>query len=271
MKVLLNTIKLISVLALVSSCAYEPDPGLTPKDAKAGQLDNDPLKGKTASDILKIKYSSLKAECTLTRVEKMDDPADPVVPEEIQTVEGVTPPVAPVLNEGPKTTIDFKLVAAADDTLSKPIEDAQLILGDMNSGEGGILKLVINPVSFKDNLTLKMGTKVYVMKHSPELSGKFNYAYNNGTTIGYNEGEFTALQEKVEFNKLVYKEEVVASKKTFEHMLSCMMSSEVDPKNETVKNQWISVDCTVKPEPAQVEETKVYEANCKETPADPLK
>lgn len=270
MKVLLNTIKLFSVLALVSSCAYENDPGLIPKGGLAGQLDNDPLKGKLASDVLKLKYSNLKVECTLAKVEKVDAPV-----EGAENAEAANPPAAPtpapVLNEGPKSTIDFKQLALIDASLAKPVEGAQLILGDMASGESGLLKLVVNPLSFKDNSTLKVGSKVYVMKHSPELSGKFTYAYNNGTTIGHNDGEFSSLQEKIEFKKVVYTEEVVATKKTYEHVMTCMLNSEVDTKNETVKNQWIAVDCKVKPEPNQVEETKVYEANCKETKEEPKK
>ncbi|MGZ3690832.1 MAG: hypothetical protein ACXVAX_04985 [Pseudobdellovibrio sp.] len=267
MKNLFNAVTLLSIAALFTSCAYENDTPLQLKANKANEAVADALKGKAAPDILKVKYVNLKATCTLARVVKTDDQsaaqqaddnsAPPAPP---------APPAAaakPVDNQGATTIIDFKAQAVQDPALSKVIDTAALEVADQTTKSD--LKLVINPLSFKDTLTLNVDSLVYVMKHSPELSGSFTYSYNNGTSTLSNRGSIAAIDEQVPF-KLVVLEETVGTT-TYDHVLSCDLKGDVDPKNDAVKGQWIKVDCSGAV-PTDADALKIYKSSCKPK-ADP--
>ncbi len=266
MKSFLNVVKVLSVMALVTSCAYENDPGLTRKDGKATELVNDPLKGKSTPDLLKIKYTSLTATCNLSRAAKAADVAQPSAEEAPKSAEPVTPPVAakPVDNQGAKTIIDFKAQAVEDAALAKTIDSAALEVSDEHTKSN--LKLVIKPLSFQDTLTLNVDSLVYVMKHSPELSGSFSHTYNNGTSTLSNKGVLSTINEKVPFSQVVLEETV--GETVFEHVLSCELAGVVDAANDTVKGQWIKVDCSGAV-PTDAEELKVYKSSCKPKVEEP--
>jgi hypothetical protein len=76
MKTFVNVLKVFSVAALLTSCAYEKDPGLLPK---VGDQTIDKLAGKPALDVINAKYKTLSAVCTLTA--KPAPPAPPVTPD----------------------------------------------------------------------------------------------------------------------------------------------------------------------------------------------
>src|SRR4051794_38687314 len=62
MKTFVNLLKLLALATIVTSCAYEPDPGLVPKVT----IDNkDILSGKPTGEVLKTKYTTLTAVCSL--------------------------------------------------------------------------------------------------------------------------------------------------------------------------------------------------------------
>jgi hypothetical protein len=100
MKTFVNLLKVFSLVALLSACAYENDPGLLPKIT--GKQDTiDPLKGKSPVEVLKTKYKTLSAVCEMTvalapkppTVNPAPQPVDPNPPV-------VTPEPAPAPGDG---------------------------------------------------------------------------------------------------------------------------------------------------------------------------
>lgn len=265
MKSVINFAKLLAVVVLVTSCAYENDPGLQRKTANPKQADSDILADKTAAQKLEMKYKTLKAECALS--------SSPVlVPASLLVSDAadIRPPVLrnPVVNEGKKTTIDFLAQLAVDAKLEKEITGATMV-EEIKSEDGTLvskatLTLVVKPLTFEKNINLKVGSVVWVMKHSPKLEVVATIdvaganSGNDVDTVTFNE------QIPTKFKLLT----TGSGSSALYHEIECNLKGEVVPEKEDLKDQWITVDCA-QPAPTTGPEKAVYAASCKSDTAPP--
>ena len=254
----LSLILTLSIAALLTSCAYENDPGLQPKPKPSPKpAVNDVLKGKSSAEVLNLKYKNLKASCELTLVTVPPTPAQDVVdtlpaPQD----SSVTPPAAPITNDKNKTAYDLKAQLAVDPRLEKSVE---AVMVEAQGATELTLKLNVKPVLFIEGLNLKKDKLVYVMKYTPALTFEYTYTEQNTDTRSSVKGT-GSLNENI-ISEQVLKSVENADKSIVNHVLKCELKSEVNTDNKDVEGQWLKIDCGSKPEPGKEAE---HAAHCKE-------
>jgi len=279
MKTFVNLLKLLALATIVTSCAYEPDPGLLPK-AHTDSIDI--FDGKPAGEVLKTKYTTLSAVCKLevkaasgTTISDVNEETDgsttnpesngpaPAAP---QAEQADAPVVTPPSNAATDTvTVNFLAQLKKDPTLAAKISDAVMVLDISGSTSGTTsatttvkrvtVNLAVEPLTFKDNETLAVGSVVYVMKHSPRMAATASITTDSSGTAGASDTQTVSVKEGIQSK--------VDSDKTGVSIV-CDLKGTPDDKNELVKGQWLKVDC--KKDEADFTdsaEKAVYKLNCK--------
>lgn len=248
---------ILSIAALLSSCAYENDPGLKPKTGgdNAKSEVKDSLKGKTATEVLNLKYTSAAADCKLEMKEVKPQSAE-------ATAAAVNPPAptAPVTNPTENEMLfDLKLQSAADPELKKTVAGKLT-----NTTEGRVVTVALTMKPQVGDKTVKSDSQVFFLKHAPVV------AYDYSFTVEDSKGAITIngtgeMYEKVPLAKTVGQSKVTGAdgKETkFDHVLTCTINSEIKADSadkEEFAAQFDSIDCA-KP-PVKGKET-LYKDNC---------
>jgi len=291
MKTFVNLLTLAALATIVTSCAYEPDPGLAPKVT----IDNkDILLNKPASEVLKTKYTTLSAVCSLQVKPTAPPHGFGTQPEGDATAEtdgstvnpqgsGPAPAApqaeqadAPVVTPDPgaasdTVTVNFIAQLAKDSKLENKIEAALLL--DIPASTSGTasatttvparkvsVKLTVDPLTFKDTETLAIDDVIYVMKHSPRMKATASITTDSSGTAGASDTQTVSVVEGIQSK--------VDSDKTGVTIL-CDLKGTPDEKNELVKGQWLQVDCK-KDEKDFTDnaEKATYKLNCKDHKAN---
>jgi len=276
MKTFVNTLKVLSVAALVSSCAYENDPGLAPKaDPNAKPAVNDILKGKTSAEVLTAKYKSLTAECSITSTVASappeppagepppEAPADPSAPSAATSEAPPATPPKPVDPQGEKVVINFIDQQKVDAELKEAIP-AQVVRQGADTTV--TVDLTVKPVTFAPDFTKKEndGKLVYVMKYTPQLSvdAKLSVTGKNATQVTVKNLE---VLENIPFTAELAR--TGADREETVHTLNCLVKGEVEKPE--LQGQWLKVECDKElPADAKAEMKAAFELNCKK-PAPP--
>jgi hypothetical protein len=267
MKNFIKLLQLLSVAFLVTSCAYENDPGLTPKVPAGTKLDNDPLKDKKPAELLKYKYESLTAECTLSAEVITTKESSLELADEAATVTP-TPPIGPVVvNAGEKTTLNFMAQVAVNPELDKTIDEAQMktvvkVSEEPLAENEVILSLVVEPLKFEPAATIKNVANpkiMYVVKHSPKMIIHPKIKMSRGDSeVPLKE---ITVNEKVPNSTELGTVGLGPFKRKL--LLSCKLDGKVTEK-EDVKDQWLQIDCSAKPaDDASYAEKAAHALNCK--------
>ena len=254
-----NLIKILSVAALLTSCAYENDPGLKPKGTEGKVQVKDSLAGKTGPEVLKLKYKSVVANCKL---EAKTAPAAVQAAEPL-AVEPTPPATAPVTYPKEDTVIfDLKLQAAADPALTAPVS-AKLV----NTIDGHVVTVELKLKPEFVDLTLPMDKMIYFMKHSPQISYEYTFSVANGKDLFVGEPSKGSINEKVEISRKVGHSKITVGDVTTDrdHTLTCVLATEINADSadkDEFASQYDSIDCSQTPVKGKEE---LYKTNCKPT------
>jgi len=284
MKTFVNLLKLLALATIVTSCAYEKDPGLLP----AAHIDNiDILDKKLAPEVLKTKYTSLSAVCSLaakaasgtTTIADVIEETDGSVtnPEgNGQAPEKLDPPVVtpPSTAASGTVTVDFLAQLAKDPKLANKITDAVMVLDISSSASGTAsatttvkrvtVNLTVEPLTFKDNETMAVGTTVYVMKHSPRMTATASITTALAGPAGASDTQTAGASDTQTVSVVEGIQSKVDSDKTGVSIV-CDLKGTPDDKNELVKGQWIKVDCAANENDIKDNAEKaVFKQNCKD-------
>ena len=248
-----SLLTILSVAALLTSCAYENDPGLQPKNDQAKNQVKDSLKDKTVAEVLTLKYSAAVAKCKL----EMKEAAAAVVAEATAEAPPANEPV-----QNPKEDellFDLKAQVVADPDLKKPVA-AKL----MNTRDGQVTTVELTLKPEAADLTLPMGKVFYFMKHSPQVSYEYMFSVTNGKNSVKVPGT-GKINEKVETSKVVGQSELTVDEvtKKYDHVLTCSVETTVlkdSPNVAEFESQFESVDCA---QPVKKGQEELYKANCK--------
>jgi hypothetical protein len=253
-------VKLISVLAFISSCAYERDPGLR-QDPRPKPQVNDVLVGKANYEILDYKYQNLALNCEI--VSEVVNPNDTessmsTLPEATVETPAPNPPATePVVNNGNKTKFDLLAQMSVDPKLEKEQTNAKMEVDEETRKL--TLKLKIKPVLFIQSLNLKVESTVYIMKHTPTLKLAYTYttsSQNRDTSV---EGQFEApVNEGVPFKGLFSTETLDG--KTTQYYAKCDLKGQVKSDKDDLATQWLRIDCS---KPAEQGKEALHAANCR--------
>ena len=260
MQRLLVFVKLISVLAFISSCAYERDSGLR-KDPRPKPQVNDVLVGKANYEILDYKYANLDLNC-----EMISEVAEPEsgessirpLPEVVAETPAPKPPaIEPVTNNGPKTKFDLLAQMSIDPKLEQEQTNAKMEL--VEDSRKLTLKLKIKPVLFIQSLNLKVESTVYIMKHTPTLKLAYSYVTETQSRQSSVEGQFEApVNEGVPFKALFSSETVDG--KTTNYFAKCDLKAQIKSDKDDLATQWMRIDCS---KPAEQGKEALHAANCR--------
>lgn len=253
-------VKLISVLAFISSCAYERDPGLR-QDPKAKPQVNDVLKDKANHEILNYKYQNLALNCEI--VSEVASPNDAessmrTLPEVAVEEPAPNPPAAnPVVNEGTKTKFDLVAQMSVDPKLEKEQTNAKMEV--VEDTRKLTLKLKIKPVLFIQSLNLKVESTVYIMKYTPTLKLAYTYVTSSPNRDSSVEGQFEApVNEGVPFKGLFSTETVDG--KTTNYYAKCDLKGLMKSDKDDLSTHWLRIDCS---KPAEQGKEALHAANCR--------
>lgn len=232
---------LFSALVFVS-CSKEKDSKFQSRikfDAKP-QV-QDVLKGKSNSEVLKMKYKDLALNCSLltekiTRGQLLLDIAST----------STTPPAPADPVTYPKensVTYDLKLQQLVDRELTKEVTGK---LTTSKDGQVLNVEMIFRPVSFQQALNVDINGKKYLMKHSPVIAYMLNYSLihtDTSTIVGKAQGR---VFEKIDGQKTdVIAIEIGNDKYNF--VLDCGIQRTINPENAAqaaeFENQWTEVDC----------------------------
>lgn len=233
----------ILTFALVSvSCSKEKDSNFQSRikfDAKP-QV-KDVLKGKSNSEVLKMKYKELALNCILitekiTRGQMLFDSAS--------SSTTPPPPADAVTNPKENSIIyDLKLQQLVDRELTKEVTGK---LTTAKDGQILNLNMTLRPVSFQEALNVEVNKKKYLMKHSPVISYSLQYSLihtDTSTIVGKAHGR---IFEKIEGQK----SEIIAieiGNDKYNFVLDCGLQRTINPENAAqaieFENQWTEVDC----------------------------
>lgn len=253
-------VKLISVLAFISSCAYERDPGLR-QDPRPKPQVNDVLVGKANYEILDYKYQNLALNCEIV--------SEVVVPEDTESSIHTLPEVAvetptpnppagePVVNNGAKTKFDLLAQMSIDPKLEKEQTNAKMEVEE--DARKLSLKLKIKPVLFIQSLNLKIDSTVYIMKHTPTLKLAYTYTTSTQNRDSSVEGQFEApVNEGVPY-KALFSTETVDGKGT-NYFVKCDFKGQIKSDKDDLVTQWLRIDCS---KPAEKGKEALHAANCR--------
>lgn len=270
MKTLVNLLKVLSVATLVSSCAYENDPGLAPKlDPNAKPAVNDPYAKMKTPELLVAKYSALTAECAIeSNLAEVEGDVTAETEAPAPTPAPPSTPPKPVDEQGAKTVLNIIDQQKVDAELTQDMTTsmiAEIKPADDQPAESTVtVKLAVKPVKFVPDETKKIGTAVYVLKHSPKLmaSATFTMAGKNAVELDPTDIE---ISENIKLEKVLARTGADREKRV--HKLTCLLKGQVTDKPEA-QGQWLMVDCAAAaPGDDKPEEKKVYAAHCpKDTP-----
>lgn len=268
MKTFVSLLKVLSVAALVSSCAYENDPGLAPKpDPNAKPAVNDPYAKMAPPELLTAKYKALTADCSIEST-LADASGDVAAETEAETPPTAPPPEEPpVANQGPRTVINWVAQQKVDAELKQEVP-AQMVLeipaADQSVESTVTVSLASKPVTFIPDETKKIGTAVYVLKHSPKMTASVTFTMSGKNAVELDPSDIE-ISEKIKLTKVLARTGDGREKRV--HTLSCMLQGEVTDKPEA-QGQWLMVDCAAAaPGDDKPEEKKVFAAHCpKDTP-----
>ena len=233
----------ILTCALVSvSCSKEKDSNFQSRikfDAKP-QV-KDVLKGKSNSEVMKMKYKELALNCTLitekiTRGQLLFDTAS--------SSTTPPPPADAVTNPRENSIVyDLKLQQMIDRELTKEVTGK---LTTAKDGQVLNVDMTIRPVSFQEALNVDVNKKKYLMKHSPIISYMLHYSLihtDTSTIVGKAQGR---IFEKIDGQKSdIIAIEIGNDKYNF--VLNCGLQRTINPENAAqaaeFENQWTEVDC----------------------------
>ena len=273
MKTFVNVLKVLSVAALVSSCAYENDPGLKPKaDPNANQTVNDAYDKKSNAEVLTAKYKTLGVECAISSAVATADQGS--ADGDAQAADATTPPAQPadpvtVSPDGKSLTVDFIAQQKKDAKLEQPIEKSLLdvVKDAQGAAESNVtVKLKISPITF-DATTKKdePNKKIWIMKHSPKLQVTATFSISGKENFSLEPVSVDVL-EKLE-SKVVFGHSGGNGRPSLVHSLTCKSLGGELQKDED-KDQWLDLDCAVPvPDTASNVKKAAYKLNCQ--PATP--
>ena len=248
---ILKIVALVSVVAALAACAQKPNQVKPPPTQKATGDGLDPLKDKSAADVLKLKYKTLFVVCDLKAVEaERPVPANAVADSlSIDPPPTSTPPPAPPIAQpvvdGLKLTYDLKEQVKADESLSKSVT------AQMKSADGKTTVFVaIRPVDFQEIVpAVKVGSIVRLRKHSPGIAilASLNDVANAAVKI--------ELAESVPLDTVLNPatESAVQTKL----VLGCKLEGEIV---DGFKDQNIDINCANTNPPE--EQKALFKANC---------
>jgi hypothetical protein len=238
----------VIVLSLLSACSKKSDNDLNAfakPDSKPQVIDY--LKGKVSSQVLKIKYKSLKADCALETVKSIKG-------QSIEESAGITPPadqppitdnpLIPVPVENPTVgslTYDLKAQAKVDQDLKEKIKTTLLINIDNQTLK---VDVVIQPILFQEYLSLDINKKKYLMKYTPVLSYAYYYELIRGDLSTLDKGD-GKIYEKVESTNKIVTTRI--GEDSYDFVLKCALNREINPENPDMaaefESQWVDINC----------------------------
>ena len=271
----------ICCLFFLSSCAKDTGRARSQNQDKVNPQVQDPLKGKSNSEILNMKYDSLAMTCVLSAEFNSENQvvASHVLGAESLETNSIElnlasnlsqasaiaqdkmtdPPPSPVTNNNEKTVFDLKAQLAADPTLKDEQLNAKMVLNDEERDTS--LELRIKPVIFFESLNLKNGSSVYLMKHSPSLKMSYSFTLRrddrNSTTIPGNFNE--ALYEGIPFRQIITSETVAGKLKNF--IVNCELKGTFKTGGVNYSDQWLKIDCS---KPAEAGRENLHQKNCQD-------
>lgn len=233
----------VFMCALVTvSCSKEKDSNFQSRikfDAKP-QV-QDVLRGKSSSEVLKMKYKELALNCNLitekiTRGQLLFDTAS------VSTTPA--PPANAVTNPKEYSIVyDLKLQQLVDRELTKEVTGK---LTTAQDGQVLNVGMTFRPVSFQEALNVEVNKKKYLMKHSPVISYMLHYSLihtDTSTIVGKAQGR---IFEKIDGQK----SDIVAieiGNDKYNFVLDCGLQRTLNPENAAqaveFENQWTEVDC----------------------------
>lgn len=232
---------LACALVLVS-CSKEKDSNFQSRikfDAKPQVKDL--LKGKSNSEVLKMKYKELALNCSLL-TEKITRGQQTFDSESASTTP--PPPADPVTNPKENSIVyNLKLQQLVDRELTKEVTGK---LTTAKDGQVLNVEMTFRPVSFQEALNVDINNKKYLMKHSPIIGYLLKYSLihtDTSTIVGKVQGR---IFEKIEGQKSdIIAIEIGNDKYNF--VLDCGLQRTINPENASqaaeFENQWTEVDC----------------------------
>ncbi|MEQ1722746.1 MAG: hypothetical protein ABL930_06190, partial [Pseudobdellovibrio sp.] len=232
----------------VSSCSKKTDNDIN-AFAKPGSKPQviDYLRGKTSSQVLKIKYKALKAACTLETVKSVKGQANEesagITPPADQPPISNNPPV-PVSVENPtpeSVTYDLKAQAQIDQDLKEQVKTDLTINIDNQTLK---VDFVVKPISFQEYLSLDLNKKKYLMKYTPVLSYTYIFELIRGdlSTVGGGDGK---IYEKVDSSNKIVTTRI--GDDSYDFVLNCVLNREINPENPDMaaefESQWVDINC----------------------------
>lgn len=237
-----NFAAVLTCALVLVSCSKEKDSNFQSRikfDAKP-QV-KDVLKGKSNSEVLKMKYKDLVLNCNLitekiTRGQLLFDTAS----------DSTTPPAPadPVTNPKENSiTYDLKLQQLVDRELSKEVTGK---LTTAKDGQVLNVGMTFRPLSFQEALNVDVNKKKYLMKHSPVIAYMLHYSLlhtDTSTIVGKAQGR---IFEKIDGQKT----EIIAieiGNDKYNFVLDCGLQRTINQENPAqaaeFENQWTEVDC----------------------------
>lgn len=233
-------------VAAVLSCAKNNDSNFPRIKLDSKPQISDVLKNKTNSEVLKIKYKSLSAICSLEAIkilrgEYSVNSTNPEPPNDQEPI-GHNPPAA-IENPTANTFIyNLKAQAQVDQNLTQNVSVKLEASVDTQNLK---LDLVIKPVVFDELINLEYEQHKFIMKHSPVLSYVYNYELAHGDLRTVEKGE-GKIFEKLSTNLTVLKSKI--GEDNYEFVLKCRLDREINPLDKDLafefESQWAEVNCS---------------------------
>lgn len=249
MKNVFKLIQIMSLATIISSCAYEKDPGLAPlagPDGKPASVDV--LKGKTSAQVLKEKYKNLKATCELKQVvTAIPAPPKAVTSADTQETPPVSPPIEvkpvaqPVIDPASKDKLSLDVVEQAklDAELKNELSAMLTLTGQPEGAAVMTADIKISPVVFKELNNQKNETTIMLRKHSPVLAMTVVLKETASDRTDESKAISMSVGESIKMSE-VLKTSSSATEKT-EIVLECNMSGEIS--KDEYKDQNLDIDC----------------------------
>jgi hypothetical protein len=259
MKISTKFFSALIVLSLLSACSNKSDNDTNAfaKPVSKPQV-IDYLRGKTGYQVLKIKYKSLKAACTLEVVKSVkgqliEESAGITPPADQPPISNNPPLAVPVTNPTPESvSYDLKAQAEIDQDLKKQVKTSLTLNIDNQTLN---LNVVVMPLSFQEYLNLDLNNKKYLMKYTPILAYKYDYELIRGDNLTQGSGD-AKIYEKIESRNKFLTNRV--SQDNYDFVLNCSLNREINTENTDMaaefESQWADINCK---DPKNEEEVSV--------------
>lgn len=234
-------IAMLSVAAF-ASCSKDKDSNFQSKiKFEAKPQVKDVLKGKSKTEILKMKYKSLTTSCTLEtqKITKgqsfLESSGNTPVP---------PPSENPISNPNENSVVfDLKLQQLVDRELTK---DVTTKISSAKDGQTLNVDFTFKPVAFIETLNVDLNKKKYILKHTPVVTYLIEYQLlhaDSSTIVGKAQGKI--------FEKIAGQQsEVIAIEigiDKYSFVLDCDIQRTINPENAALAaefdNQWTEIDC----------------------------